>query len=269
MIEPPLQLVCFEYRDRLRGGRTRPLLVAAMDENDREYQVVLKVRHPDVKKGHFEGTSLACELICSTLARGAGLSVPDYACVEIPQELPAAVGDRPVREVLARNVGVNFGCVYHEGMALWNPDDRPRSPDLLEGLEEVLAFDATTINGDRKREKPNLLWRGENLLMIDHSLALPVHIWADEEVDQSPLFPEAEVRAHCVFAALQGKELEFRSFFDHWPIRMEDADLARLRSWIPESWERRAGDLDKILRFLQHRPRRFMDIAADLRRVVA
>src|SRR5689334_16239268 len=78
-VEEPLRLVFFEYRDELPGGLTRPLLVAAMDEAGNEKKVVLKVREPDVREGHFRGTSLASELICAVLARGLDIPVPDYA----------------------------------------------------------------------------------------------------------------------------------------------------------------------------------------------
>lgn len=269
MLEPPLRLLCFEYRRRLSGGLTRPVLVAAMDEDGREYEVVLKVRQPDVKEGHYEGTSLACELIAAVLARAAGTPVPDYAVVEIPTELAPAIPDRSVRALFANNIGDNFGSIYEEGLALWDPNREPRSPVLVDGLEDALTFDATVINGDRKRQKPNLLWRGENLLMIDHSLALPVHLWQEEDIDKSPLFPESEVVQHCAFHGLAGKGREFTRATDVWAAEVGATELQRLRGFIPSNWERRRGDLDRIFRFLEARPGRFTAISADLRRVVS
>jgi len=267
VIEEPLQLVAFEYRRELPGGRTGPLLVAAMLEDGSELEVVVKLRHPDARDGHFEGTSLACELVCSVLGRAVGLSVPDYSIVEIPAELPEGVADRRIRDLLTRNVGDNFATRYQEGYGLWNPAYRPRSSDLMEALEDVLSFDATVINGDRKAAKPNLLWRGENLLAIDHSLALPVHQWDDEVIASSPLMPEAEVRAHCAFDALAGRLRQFQAMLDRWRTRVPPEDLARLRTFIPASWERRPGDLDRVFRFLTERPPRFDAIAGELRRV--
>src|SRR5262245_33379622 len=130
----------------MAGGLTRPLLMAAMDEAGNERKVVLKVVHPDVPEGHYEGTSLACELICSALARTLGVTVPDFAIVEVPAELPPSVQNRRARDLLAANVGENFGSEYHEGYARWNPLDRPSSEVLIEALEDVLSFDAAVIN---------------------------------------------------------------------------------------------------------------------------
>jgi len=263
VIEDPLQLECFEYRRRLAGGRTLPLLAAAMDNDGREYQVVLKLRHPEARDGHFGPTSLACELVCAMLARAVGLPVPEYAIVRIPPELPQAIPDESIRRLLSRNVGENFGSAYREGYALWDPDYRPRSTEVLEALEEVLTFDATVINGDRKREKPNLLWRGDNLLMIDHSLALPMHLWS-EDVERSPLFPDDEITQHCTFRALTGTARTFSTLLPLWASDISPADILRLRASIPADWETQPGDLDRVFRFIEERPPRFDDIAARL-----
>lgn len=268
MLEPPLRLVCLQYRTRLKGGVSRPPLVVASD-GTRKIEIVLKVRHPDCRENHFEQTSLACELICAALARAVGLPVPDYAVVEVPEELPASIADPAVRELLTRNRGENFGLVYREGFMLWDPDHRSPSPDLLDGLEDVLAFDATVINGDRKRPKPNLLLRGDSLLLIDHSLTLPVFLWNATLQQESPLFPEEEVRQHCTYPVLIRRQREFRRMLERWRSCVDSMELARLRSYVPTGWERRPGELDQIFSFLYRRPLRFENISAALRSVMS
>jgi hypothetical protein len=104
MLQAPLNLSCFEYRRHLKGGVTNPLLVAARDASGESVEVVLKVRKPESRAGHFGATSLACELICAILARSIELSVPDYAVVEVPRELISAIPYETARRVLANNV---------------------------------------------------------------------------------------------------------------------------------------------------------------------
>lgn len=268
MIEPPLQLVAFEYRTRLEGGVTRPLLMAAMDESDREYLLVLKPRLPDASTGHYGGTSLACELVVSMLARHVGLPVPDYAVVDVPREILPGISDRSVRALLTRNVGQNFGCVYHEGMKLWEPTHRPRSSDGFDALEDVLALDATVINGDRKKEKPNLLVRGDSMILIDHSLALPAHLWANEQIEESPLLPDEQILEHCTQEALYERGRPFERLHTRWQAELAATDLDRIRAAIPPDWERRGGDLERIFSFLARRSARFTDIQVALRRIV-
>jgi hypothetical protein len=48
--------------------------------------------------------------------------------------------------------------------------DDPVPGALRQTAVEILAFDAVIDNADRRREKPNLLWKGDELLVIDHEL---------------------------------------------------------------------------------------------------
>jgi hypothetical protein len=270
VLEKPRILVCFEYRGEMEGGRTRPLLVAAIDDTGEEWRVVLKLRNPGTPLGvgHYEGTSLACELICNRIAAALEIPVPECAVVEVPRGLAETVSDRRARDVLAANIGENFGTRYYAGFDRWRADNRASSQILRDALEDVLVFDATVINGDRKREKPNLLWRGERTLAIDHSFALPVHLWTDEQIADSPLFPEGEVRQHCTFRALADQGCGFNRVLARWAETITETELDRLRGWIPATWERRPGDLDRVFRFLRERSEKAAAISLDLRRIL-
>jgi hypothetical protein len=245
------------------------MLVGTVDEQGFRRKVVLKLRKPEssVGDGHWEGTSLACELACSMMARAIGLGVPDYYIVNVSRDLLSCLPDRQVRDLLSRNLGENYGSEYKESMGLWDPDTRKRAPALLQRLEDVLSFDAAVINGDRKHEKPNLLWRKDEMLLIDHSLALPVHLWDDATIAESPLFPRDEIRQHCAFQAMRARRRVFERVYGSWNVDLDDTEIAAIRNAIPASWERQTGDLDKIFRFLSDRPGRFLEMSADLREV--
>ena len=141
MLNPPLKLTSFEFRRRMEGGLTKPLLMVAADEAGKEYQVVVKMRRPDVREGHFGATSLACELTCAVLARAVGLIVPDYAIVEIPPILAQALPDGTVRQLLLSNTGPNFGTVYQEAVFSWSPSHSTQvTPEVLNGLADVVGL---------------------------------------------------------------------------------------------------------------------------------
>src|SRR6266404_6186492 len=157
MLRAPMCLECIEYRDRLPGGVTKPMLVVARDQAGALYTMVLKVKHPASQDGHFGPTSLACELICSVLCRALELNVPDYAIIEVPRSFPQRVRPETERRLLQSNVGSNFGTLYHEGKMRVQRDDLIKSSEMLRGLlEDVIAFDATVMNGDRKSSNSNL-----------------------------------------------------------------------------------------------------------------
>ena|ERR1700731_3137532 len=134
MLEAPPRLVCFEYRKHLKDGVTRPLLVAARDADGQAIEIVLKVRKPASRDGHFGATSLACELICAMLARSVGLTVPDYFVVEVPRSLPPSIPQETARRLLQQNQGLNFGTRYIKDTMSWSPSlvpkdgTPPRSP---------------------------------------------------------------------------------------------------------------------------------------------
>jgi hypothetical protein len=271
MLLPPARLTCIEVRRRIeQNSRTRPPYVRAIDENGYEHDIVMKVRHPDVNVGHYEGTSLGCELICMVLCRALGLTVPDHFIVEIPRGLGDAIREESLRRLITRNTGLNFGTTFIEGSNSWVAleEEEPLSYSLLTTLEDVLVFDSTVINGDRKLDKPNLLWNGSDLMPIDHSLALPVHQWTDEQLAESPLFPEAEIQAHCSFLNIRGQEREFSALLQSWRDGVSPEDITELRTFIPASWEQREGHLDRIFNFLQQRSGRFDAVTEDLRRIM-
>jgi hypothetical protein len=268
MLEAPPTLVCFEYRKHLKDGVTKPLLVAARDADGRAVEVVLKVRAPRTRYGHFGATSLACELICAVLARSVDLSVPDYYIVEIPRSLPQHVPQESARKLLEANKGLNFGTLYITDSMSWNPSLAKSGSASPEGLEDVLTFDATVINGDRRDDNPNLLWNGHDFTLIDHSCALPMQKWSDQQIAESPLFPETNTRQHCAYSSLAGRSIPFIDLLSRWAGKIDGSELRILRSFIPDTWEEKSGDLDRIFRFLGTRPARFDEIQTELRRIV-
>jgi hypothetical protein len=271
MLTPPLNLRCIEYRKRFEGNSyTKPLFVIAEDDDGNKHPVVMKLRHPDAPsgRGHYEGTSLACELICAMLARAMGLKVPEYAVVELRSDVERSISNDEIRALLRRNVGTNFGTIYRGGTTQWVPRALSSESPLMPALENVLVFDSTVINGDRKAEKSNLLWDGNDVFLIDHSVALIAHRWSQEQINDSPLFPAEQVQEHCSFPTIYGHGLDFTDLLTVWRNTLPQGVIDELRSFIPARWEHREGDLDRIFTFLSLRPSKFDATSEHLRSVV-
>jgi hypothetical protein len=268
---PPLRLVAVEYRKPLEGGKTKPRLVVAIDARNQTKQVVLKPRFPttSVGDGHFASTSLACELICAALARAIGLKVPDYAIVEIRPDFANSIHDNATRELFFKNIGPNFGSVYYKSVPSWKPISRKLSQAVIDQLEDILSFDSIVINGDRKISNTNLLYHDDQLLLIDHSLALPVHSWGQQAFAELPPVPEEIVEGHCAIRDLKGQGCSYRRVFDSWQERINTQELEELRAMLPDSWERNAGDIDKIFTFLDNRNQCFADMSDTLMGVLS
>lgn len=164
---------------RLDQGMTRPFLVRA--EDDALY--VAKGRETTQR-------GLMAEWICAHLARELGLSIPEFALLDVPRELSEALGV----EGNALGEGVVFGSRQQANVQEFAVTQLKRI-----GADEqrlLLAFDWWVENADRSLTphggNPNLLWRAaENrLLVIDHNLAfdadfdepgfLATHVFRDE-----------------------------------------------------------------------------------------
>jgi hypothetical protein len=270
VLSPPSALNCVVVDAVMPGGRTRPRTVVAEDGAGELHRVVLKLRFPDAAcgDGHFEGTSLACELACSALARHLGFHVPDYAIVAVTPALADAQPTEQLRCLFSRNVGPCFGSVHLHDAGPWQPPTGNITDRRRETLASVLAFDATVLNGDRSAGKPNLLSLRDDVYLIDHSLALPVHHCQPVVVPPGELLPDSYLHGHCTYATIASKGSAFDSCVDPWQHAVDASALAQIRSWIPREWERVPGDLDRMFSFLAERPLHLRKISTHLAQVV-
>ncbi|WP_434424571.1 HipA family kinase [Nannocystis pusilla] len=270
--EPHLQIAlpprwtCVEVRSVLPGGSSQPLLAIVEDGEHNAHRIVLKLRQPEMKSRgdhNFEGTSLACELVCSILARALGIEVPDYGIVELDQQVIEEVRERRLAEVLKRNIGPQFGCLFLDGAAE-GPPARADSTEMNDALEDVAVFDASVINGDRQERKPNLLrWKGK-VVAIDHALAVPVHQLPLLEEGHPYFFEPSNIREHCSYTPLRLQKRPFSRLHTQWRSGFTDEQWVQVRNSIPSSWERNPGDLDKILAFLRDRHLRSPRVSSGL-----
>jgi hypothetical protein len=247
----------------MEGGLSRPLLAVAQ-EGTTKVQVVLKLQRPASNTGHYDLASLVAELLCACIARRLGLTVPDYYVVDISTELAEAQPEPRVRELLRSNIGENFATRYLEGAALYEPSARVDA-QLRKTLETLLAYDAAVFNGDRQQEKPNLLKHEDELVLIDHSLALPVYLWHAAALESPPPFPEPSLRAHCAFPALCGKQHHYSELYARWKS-LAPSEWEAIWTLIPRSWVDNRSN--PISRFLSERPQHLDAMTAELRRVL-
>ncbi len=158
-----------QFRRKMERGLNRPFLVmgAAQDGGER-CPLVVKSRagyadRPD---------AMLKELFALLLARELGLNAPEPVMVEIPEGLDWAAADYPEHaELIRRSLGWNVGTVHlGDAWKPWNKGIAPRSIPV-EALEIAYAFDAMVENSDREADNPNLLWRGDELAVLDFDKA--------------------------------------------------------------------------------------------------
>ena len=158
-----------QFRTPMKRGLNRPFLVLgeAHDGSGRSPLVVKS------RAGYADRPeAMLKELFALLLARELGLKAPEPVLVEIPVGFDWGLADHPDHASLIRqSVGWNVGTVHlGESWKPWMQGSPPRSIKA-ETLETAYAFDAMVENPDREADNPNMLWRGDELAVLDFDKA--------------------------------------------------------------------------------------------------
>jgi hypothetical protein len=113
---------------------------------------------------------------------------------------------------------------------------------------EVFAFDALVQNPDRKVNNPNLLWKGEEIFLIDHELTFSFlyHIGPPTEPWRLEGTAGDFLNDHVFYRELKGQEIDLDRFQGALEA-ISDEDLVEAFDQIPRAWEN-----DNVSRISSH-----------------
>ncbi len=163
------------YQGILGTGRTKPCVFVCEDENNNsvgEYVVKLRANIDTGEAG------LLREIVGSLLATFLNLSVPSPVIVNIDASIVNAIPEPEISNSIRKSVGLNFGSKYiADGYVTW-PVDKSIPTSIKQYALDTFVFDMVIQNPDRRVQKPNLLWKDDQILLIDHesgfSFLLPI-----------------------------------------------------------------------------------------------
>jgi hypothetical protein len=183
------------------------------------------------------------EVVAAQLAASLCIPMPNPALIHLSSELGDAIPEASVASRVRKSEGLNFGTRFlGGGYATWLVDD-PIPNSLLPLAAAVVAFDALIDNADRRREKPNVLSKGEELYVIDHELAFAFALlvgWRSEPWERRDL---EFLKSHPFYAGLRGRCLDLTRFESDLQ-QLTDADIEAICHFVPIEFGRR--HLDKI-----------------------
>ena len=160
--------IAVAYADEFSTGATGPCVFACEDATGNPVgEYVVKFRST-IRGGP---TGLLFECVAALLALRLGLRTPVPAVVKLDQSLANATPKSEVATKIRDSVGLNFGSFNLTPSYITWPIDARVPLALRQPALDVMAFDALIENVDRRREKPNLLWKGDEIVVIDHELA--------------------------------------------------------------------------------------------------
>jgi len=205
------------------------------DEVGTQFQIVVKLR-AGIGSGASGTTGSICELLSSMLANDLGIRVPKPFIVDVDSNFHRAIPDPTLAEIFRKSQGVNFGSQYlNEGYTTW-PQERDIPPRVVQMAADIFAFDLMIQNPDRRPDKPNLLRKGDDLVIYDHELAFSFLYMIGQTQYPWDNAGVGFLRDHLFFGKLKGRDdLSWTRLQDALEV-LDDRRLMRYAETVPVGW---------------------------------
>ncbi|MBF0506281.1 MAG: hypothetical protein HQL09_05545 [Nitrospirae bacterium] len=249
-------LIATSLQKVLSSGRTKPCIFFCEDETgERNGEYVVKL-----KAGLETGVNgLAAELIASQLARFLDIPTPEAAIIKLDAVIAEVIPDTDLALRIRSSSGLNFGSkVITGGFDTW-PVSKAIPSSLKTLAAEIFAFDAMIQNPDRRAEKPNILWKGDELFVIDHEMSMMFIYDILPTPNPWQISNLRFVNGHLFYNALKGQSLNLDRFAGALEL-LDDNTLETMITNVPEEW--RSANIAKITTHLSeiaHHSNNFVD----------
>ncbi|HWQ90492.1 MAG TPA: HipA family kinase [Clostridia bacterium] len=230
-----LHLTASQFIRPMGTGRTRPLLLGAEDGDGKGFEVVVKLRGPEVSAK----TQIA-ELVAAPLADLLAIDVPQAAVVNVPPGFEEIVPSQHAPAIRA-STGANFGSIHlGQSFTTWAVGRVPVGVQRDQAAA-IFAFDLLLQNPDRRAVNPNLWTRSDRLGVYDHEQAFsflhlpiiggPPRPWVI--ADQAVGF--RFMHQHVFYPSLRGGRLDLGPFESKLAALSNEAIEALLKP-VPAEW---------------------------------
>lgn len=227
--------------DQLREGRTQPMLMECVREDQFAQKVVKAVGLPEVDQ-----RTLLCELLGNWTARALGAITAEPCLVDIPLRLAQLLDERYRLPIAA---GWAVGCEYLTHGTVWKSVKRLSESQRAEAFRLFVA-DMLAQNPDRRDDKPNCGFtnRGE-LWAYDFDLCF-AHCFVPLLGESNGL--EQLAQRHLLYPFLKGQAHDWQA--------VRDALASLERAWwddllynLPDEWRSDAARIrDEVLQVVQN-----------------
>ncbi|MDD5676570.1 MAG: hypothetical protein PHW60_01085 [Kiritimatiellae bacterium] len=224
----------------LKWGRTCPCLMLCEGDNGTQVETVVKL----YAGKESSRTGLICELLASLVARDLDINIPTPFLIDVAADFHNGITDPELAERFRNSPGLNFGTQHlGAGYTTW-PQERSIPSSLLQDASEIFAFDLLIQNPDRRKDKPNLLRKGDELVIFDHEMAFSFlyNLMPDEYPWDGKGI--GFTKNHIFYDGLKGRDLSW----DRMLGALEAIDDRRLGMYVdalPDDWRKDSGNTAK------------------------
>jgi hypothetical protein len=247
---------------KMPSGRTTPcLFLCESDNHEENNEYIVKL------KSCFESgiIGLSSELIASLLASFFDLQTPSPALIKIDPILAEAIHDSDLKLKIRNSIGLNFGSSFLSGGYETWPIGKSIPVALRPSAAEIFAFDALIQNPDRRSEKPNVLWKGDLIYIIDHELGFSFIYDIFQKPNPWKISELVFLRSHLFYNKLKGQSNNFDRFAGALEALSPDK-LGQITSSVPDEWK--PGKINLIEQHLLEISRHANDFIDELRRIL-
>lgn len=237
-------------------GLNRPMLIRAADgESGVEYKVVLKCN------AGYSTQPLARlrEALSYLLAAKMEIPTPIPVMVFVPQGFSwFASAHEEHAKLLAASEGWNFGTIHlGKSWKQWMKDPFAKKMDPHH-IENAFSYDALIQNADRKAENSNLLWKGNQLMVLDFDKAFGYNqLYRNHHHPWQGIIPSLQLPQHCLFHHVRKHHRsdnllaqKIWEMVEQWKVMENPNDLAE---FVPTEWrlsEDEILDLSLIMEYI-------------------
>lgn len=236
-------LSAISFQKVLGHGSTKPCVLLCENESTNDIcEYVVKLIN-GVRGGTL---GLASELMASEIANALQIRIPEAAFIKIDKVFIESINKNEELNNLIQSIGLNFGSKFMTGGYTTWPAAYAIPPNLLNLAVDIFAFDMLIQNVDRRAEKPNLLYKGDELYIIDHELAFA--FMYDLEPLKEPWKITSllnTIEKHIFYKKIKGKKINLDNFLS----LLKKLNPAKIIGNIPDEWENLL--IDKILKHLE------------------
>lgn len=248
----PVYEATFLEKDNVAGGTTLPCQMTVVDHEGKPKGVYIVKVFGQKHIRQYNPTNK--EIIANILAKSFELTVPDIALVAVPQEIIDRMKENPVYANTELQSGYYFGCKYIEETLSYEQGLATNNYELWE-LETIFAFDVLIRNFDRRTQKPNILFKEEDFILIDHDLALDItkdYTWYKSQKNYQQV-AEGVKGAHIFLKHLREvhstENITFDDFIDS--LRRLNFKALDITQMILENLDMDTSDFETIKNYLR------------------
>lgn len=221
----------------MERGLNSPFLVLASENQNAEREAVV------VKclAGYANRRELMIrELFSLILARQLGLRTVEPIIINLQDGIEFGAmdyrnhGGQDYVQLISDSIGLNFGTIHlGSDWKQWLNSKPPKSIPKEE-VNSAYTFDAIVQNSDRLSGNPNLLWRGNELVMLDFDKSfgyLKTH--ANRPKPWREVMPMMQLPQHCRFHHLERNagNIEITGLwdrFEEWNLRYGSTHITQM-----------------------------------------